>query len=270
MKAIGFNAGLRGDLVMTTVAARAFKESYPDWKLTMAVGPQFSDMLPLFYQHPYYDNYHVWTVYENWPSKPDIDYLLETKYDISFHAFPPHNDEWWRYRHQYAEASNMVGLHVPKDINPVLKKWFFVPSFKKTIAFAPFAGYYNQSNDKRLSFEKAQEIVDLLTKKGYKVIQVGGPDEPVLKNTILRNTPYFESVRDVLSCELLIHTDTGIGHVAGAYKHPSLGLYGHRYYGGELVKNIQPISPNTKCLDSDVVENISIERIEQTLVDMGY
>ena len=254
---------------MTTVAARAFKEQYPDWKLTMAVGPQFADMLPLFYQHSYYDNYHVWETYEGWPSAPDVEYLRREKYDVAFHAFPPHPDEWWRHRHQYAEAAHMVGLHIPKDIQPVLTKWFHVARSVGTVAFAPFAGWYNQSNDKKLSIDHAQDIVNMLLKRGKKVLQIGGADEPKLAGVDQYKTSYFQSVKDVLGCDLLIHTDTGIGHVIGAYQHPAIGLYGYRYYGKEKVRNIQPISENTVCISEETVGQISVDSVAQALDNMG-
>lgn len=259
---------MRGDLVMSTVAARSFKEQHPDSVLTLGIGPQYADMAPLFGNHLFFDDIHVYSTYENWPSNTDLAYLRRANHDIVYHGFPQHSeDQWWRFRHQYAEAVKMVGLPIPEDINPVLSQNFKVrEDWKKdVIAFCPFAGFYNPDNDKRLSIERAQDIVVYLIRKGYRVLQLGGDDEPILTSVIHLNTNYFDSVKNMLACKALIHTDTGMGHIAGAYNHPSLGIYGYKYYGENLLKNIQPIHSNFVSISGPTVAEIPTESIFKSI-----
>jgi ADP-heptose:LPS heptosyltransferase len=274
IRAAGFMQGLRGDLVFSTVAARSFKEQYPDSHLTLTVGPQFKDLLPLFHNHPYYDATHVYSTYDNWPGEKDIKYLQSAKYDIVFHPMPQHRDQWFLHRHQYAEAANMVGLPIPADINPVLTRWFGdQPNFpSKVIAFAPFGGN-GGVNDKMFSVKQAQFIVDFLRVNGWQVLHLGSKDEPRLDGALFFNTCYFDSVRNMLSCRALIHCDTGLGHVAGAYNHPSLGFYGYKYFGKDFIHRIQPIHSqfNAEIIEnmSDFTEDLLGESIQRFLVKIA-
>lgn len=260
-RAIGFNLGLRGDLIMSTVAARSFKEQYPNSHLTLGVGPQYSDMLPLFHAHPLYDAVHCYTTYDGWPGPKDVEYLEASRYDMIFHGMPQHRDQWWEHRHQYAEAAHMVGLPIPADINPVMNRWFGIDDLSDFVAFAPFGGN-GQPNDKMLPVQMAQKIVGYITEElGVAVIHLGAKDEPRLEGAFKLETCYFDSVRALLGTRLLIHCDTGLGHVAGAYNHPSLGLYAHRYYGKDKVKNIQPLHSNFRSVDAPKIEEIDLDLV---------
>jgi len=254
---------------MSTVAARAFKEQHPNTSLTLGLGPEFADMAPLFARHPYYDDIHVYNSYQGWPNEMDRDYLHRSRYDIVFNGFPPHREQdWWRYRHQNAEAAYMVGLPIPADISTVLTKWFSVrDDFKDAVALAAFAGFYNPGNDKRLDIETAQSIADYILSQGFRVLQLGGADEPVLRGTICLPTNYFDSVRNMLACRALIHTDTGMGHVAGAYKQRALGLYSSAYYGDQYLPAIQPINPNAIYLSALRVNDIPLKSCIYPAID---
>jgi ADP-heptose:LPS heptosyltransferase len=271
LRAIGWNLGLRGDIIMNTVAARSFKEQYPEFKLTLGVGPQFADMEPLFRDHPFFDAFHVYNSYDNWPDNIDFEYLNKEKYDIVFHGKPAHVDEWYKFRHQYAEAAKMNSLPIPSNLNPILTKWFPIEKLEKTIAFAPFAGYiHNKNNDKMLSQYKTEIIVKFIKQLGYKVLFLGGSNEPEIPGVIRLNSSYFESVKLMLGCQFLIHTDTGIAHAAGAYDFPRLGLYGYRYYGKDNVKNIIPLNTNSINLHASNVNDIDDELIFQKIEEIIY
>ncbi len=259
-RAIGFQQGLRGDLVFSTVAARSFKEQYPDWHLTLGLNRQFKDLVPLFFDSEF-DATHVYETYDKWPGPKDVEYLQAARYDRVFSAMPPHRDQqWWLHRHQYAEAAHMVGLPVPQDIQPRLNRWFNLNEVEKCVAFAPFGGN-GGVNDKQFTVEQAQEIVFRLRGQGYEVLHLGAPNEPFLAGTIRKNTCYFDSVRNMLSCRALIHCDTGLGHVAGAYNHPSVGIYGYRYFGEEWIHQIKPIHSNFHSVDFPTMAEIDLDKV---------
>lgn len=261
VRAIGFNLGLRGDLAMTTVAARSFKEQFPKSHLTLGVNKNFKDLLPLFYDHPYYDSFHVYESYDDWPNQNDKEYLMASKYDIVFHGMPKHTDDWWILRHQYAEAAKMVGLPIPDNINPILTKWFNVVDYSDTIAISPFGGN-GSINGKMMSFELAQSIVTWLVKSGWKVIHLGAPNEPSIEGSFRVNCSYFDSVKIMLGCKALIHCDTGMGHFAGAYNHKSIGLYAYEYFSKNFIKNIQPLHSNFTAINRKNMFDHNIDLLE--------
>ena len=270
-RAIGFNLGQRGDIIMNTVVARSFKQRNPDYHLTLGVGPQFADMEPFFEAHPDIDDFHVYASYNGWPNQTDREYLMGAGYDVVFNGMPQHtHPEWWKYYHQAQETCWMHGQPIPSDnLQCRLTKWFPTDECRDWIAFAPFAGWYNQNNDKKLSYSRAQEIADLIITRGYKVLQIGGPGEPKLQRSTFFEGTYFESIRAVLGCSLFVHTDTGAGWAISGYGFPQLGLYSNAYYTKEFVKNIQPVTKAGVFLDAVNVYFIHLDMIAQVMKDMG-
>jgi hypothetical protein len=265
IRAIGFNIGLRGDILMSTVVARSFKQIYPNSHLTLGASTQFKDLLPLFHDHPYFDATHVYEVYDGWPSPRDKEYLRSANYNLVWNGMPKHRDErWWEHRHQYAESAHMNGLTVPPDISPSLKRWFGVAMYPDVVAIAPFGGN-GGVNDKMLSVEQAQGIVNWLIAEGWKVVHLGAPNEPDLIGAPRPRLSYFDAVRLMLGCRALIHCDTGMGHFAGAYGHPSFGIYGHRYFGAQYISQIQPLHRNFYACNGETVAGQSVESIVEHL-----
>lgn len=269
-RAIGFSLGQRGDLVIGTVTARAFKQHFNErgdpYHLTLGVGPQFRDMLPLFHDHPFYDAVHTYSTYDGWPGPVDTEYLEAAHYDFVFHGMPAIRDDWFRHGHQAAEVTRLRGLAAPTDLNCVLTRWFDTENRSDWVAFAPFAAWYHKGVEKQFTVERAQQVVDLLVRRGLKVLQLGGPTEPTLNGAVAPQLCYFDSVRAMLSCRALIHSDTGLGWVASAYKHPQLGLYSLRHFGQEYIAHIQPVNPNGVYLEAaGTVNDIPLDRIDEVL-----
>ncbi len=261
MKAIGFNLGQRGDLIMNTVVARAFKKVCPKSELILGIGPQYADMVDLFKHHPYIDGVHVYEGYHNWPTPKDITYLNDNNYDLVFNGMAPHAfNNWYQMFHQCEEACLMHFLKPPQDIRCILTDYFQLERQNKRVAFAPFAGYYNPNNNKKLSVENAQRIVDFLNQKGYTVVQLGGHDEPALKNTIFENRSYIDSVKEILKSHFYVGTDTGSTWVASAYKHPSVVFYSNEQYG-KYVTSIQPVNDVANYYDGFNVNSLNFEKI---------
>lgn len=267
MKAIGFNMQQRGDLIMNTVAAQSLIELYPYCHLTFGIAKPYEDMLPLFLNHPYIHDIHVWDS-DDGLNKNDLDYINFIKYDKVFDPMPKHTYDLWflnnLVKSQADEVCLMHKLPILKKPQCFLNKWFECPDLKKYIAFFPFAGFYNKNNTKRLSEIKAQSIVNDLTKLGYSVIQLGGSNEPKLENVIKLNTSYFESVKILLGCKFALGTDSGFAWLCSAYNFPLIGLYSSAYYKYEninYISKIQPINLNAIYLDEENVNDIPNETI---------
>jgi hypothetical protein len=269
-KFIGFNLGQRGDLCMNTVAIRQLKEQVENVHFTLGVSKKYADMMPLFFNHPCIDSLYIYEGYDEWPTQKDKKFLIEKKFDLVFHGLPKHtSDDWWKYFHQTEEVCLMNGLKKPKKLNCFLNQWFDLnKKFENYIAFAPFAGFYNKNNKKKLSIEKAEAIVSDINSLGYKVLHIGGDDEPEINNTVKLNTDYFSSIKNMISCKALIHTDTGCGWIASAYEFPCIGLYSNEYYSKEFIKNIQPINKNALYLDDIECNYIDNELIINKLKEI--
>jgi ADP-heptose:LPS heptosyltransferase len=267
-RAIGMAQGQYGDLVISTVPARSFKQHYPGATLTLGLNKRYAAILPLFANHEHYDDIHLYDAYDNWPSPLDQAYLGRARYDAVFDPMPKRANEaiWWRTEHQAQNACTVYGLPTPTDgLHCQLTQWFDLDIRRDTIAFAPFAGFYNPGNDKRLSESRAQEVVNLIRKLGYKVLQLGGPDEPRLDGAIPCHAGYFESIKQMLGCKMVVHTDSGCGWAASAYGFPQVGLYSNQYYSRDFVKHIQPISPNAIYLDEAKANQIELGAIEAAI-----
>ena len=271
MKTIRFNQGQAGDLCINTVAAKAYKLICPNDTLLMSVNKQYVDLLPLFYNHPYIDGFHIWDGY-NSMSKKDDKWLRDNPFIDINNPMPAHStNDWWKYHHQAKECcimNNNTFQQLEGDYSCYLEKWFDIQLFKtRNVSFAPFAGWYNKNNDKKLTVEKAQSLATDIHNMGFSVLQIGGKDEPKLNNTWKPETSYFDSMRNILASELLITTDTWASWYASAYKHPTIGLYSNAYYGSDYIKNIQPINLNAKYLDmynvNDIPNELIIDRIRE-------
>lgn len=270
MRAIGFTQGQLGDLIISTVAARSFKENVQNSTLTLGINKKYSETAPLFANHPHFDNIHFYDGYDNWPTEIDINYLKSENYDIIFPAMPKrgtNESSWWKTEHQCQNICSLYGLPHPRDgYQCHLTKWFDIPDYSNYIAFNYIGAFYaGYPNNKSYSPEQAQQIVNLIRKIGYKVIILGDPKEPRLENAEKKNLSYFESVKTMLGCKALIGVDSGLTWVASAYSHPVLASYSNEYYGKEFISSIQPINPNARYLDEKLISQISVDKIEQEL-----
>lgn len=268
----GFNAGQYGDLVMNTVAARRLKWMYPECRLSLGISQKYSGAEPLFKKHPFIDETHIWDGYDDFPTENDRKLIKLKGFSGIFHPMPKHdysNGPWFSKRHQTSEVCFMHGLgDVPAE-QCHLNRWFpLLSGYEDYIALAPFAGWYNQSNLKKLTIEKADEVCARIRGMGYKVFQTGGPDEPRLRYAEKPNLSILESVQVVLSTKALVHTDTFMGWAASAYGHRQVGLYSDAEYQiGEqnFVHNIQPINGNFIPINARNVNEIDCEQIVSAL-----
>jgi ADP-heptose:LPS heptosyltransferase len=256
IKIIGTNQGQRGDLIMGTVVAKAIKERFPESHFTLGINEKYQDMEDLFKNHPYIDATHIWEQYDNWPNQNDINYIENNNFNMILHAMPKHpNDHCWYnlVKHQTEASCIMNGLTPPKDLNCILNKYFDLYSeYKNYICIAPFTAWQK----KNISLIKWEDIVSFITKKGFRVAQLGSEDEITIKGAEKINASYFESVKIMLSCRFLICLDGGMSWVASAYQHPVLGLYGYHYDNLLSAKVYEPLNPNAIYLESDKADNI--------------
>jgi ADP-heptose:LPS heptosyltransferase len=261
MRAIGFNAGQRGDLIMNVTACRAFKEQFPAGLLTFGIGKPYADMAPLFRHHPLIDDIHIWDSYNEWPNETDKAYLREQRFDIVFNAMPQHSRaDWFAHHYQPEEVCYMHNLRPPRDLTCSLVRWFeLLPEYKNCVSIALFAG--NNSPVKALRIDRQAAIIEFLSRRGIHVVQLGDPTEPTVPGAYRIDSQYMQSVQVMLSTRFTIVGDTGLSWVAGAYKHHVLGLYGYSYYGYPSTQNYQPRNPNALYLEERHCNEIPLTQI---------
>lgn len=274
-KFLGFHPLRYGDIIMGQVAASILKSKLPNSYFTLCINNNYQDIAPLFIDNSAVDRIHILNKDKDGFNEVDQNWINEQKFDHVFNPMADHNhrDPWFLHRHQTFETAFIHGLISQDEINEnkysnqiVLNKWFTPNSnFAGFIALQAFAGSYDPNNRKALSIQKAQEIVDAVNKLGYGVLQLGIESEPKLKNTIRIESNYFESVKNMLGCKLLITTDSGFSWVSSGYQFPTIGLYSYDYYGQNFVRNIQPQNPNAIYFAESNVNAINIDSIIETI-----
>lgn len=270
IKAIGFNAGQIGDLVMNTVTCRAFKEKYWNSSLTFGIGNKYSFTEFLFKKNKYIDNTHIWDSYDWWPVRNDIDYVACGGFDIVFNAMPQHTRiDWYNHYHYCEEFCLTHQLNIPADLSCHLEHYQNINIDKKLISLSLFPSCNTMTGnkfEKTLNIEKLEELVKQLIKMGFTVIQLGGKFDQHINGALKYDNFSFKDGVDTLLKSLLhITTDTSFNWVGSAYKKNTIGLYGKTYSDmkEECIKNIQPINKNAIYLNGQNgnIKNIQIEDI---------
>lgn len=229
--AAGFLGGQFGDLIIQTVAARAFKEQFPDAALTFAVAERYKDILPLFAEHPHIDSFHIWEGYDDmWPTPADREYMSFKRFDHVFNPMAPHSrPDWFNHRHYGEEACLRHGLRAPSDLSYELVKWFpRVAGCERYITLSLFPSKGGQL-DKTMPLAECEALCVGLRALGYTPVQLGGRFEVKLENAVAPSFSILEAAQILTSSHLHITADTAFSSIAAGYHHPTLGFYGLNY-----------------------------------------
>lgn len=267
---LGFVGHRFGDLFINTAACRILKQFDPRCHLTFVINGDYREAAPLFIAHPYIDKIYVTDSPVGAFNATDIVWINQQNFSHIFDPMVDHNhsDPWFLHRNQPQELAYINGIPTLAEETGklYLNKWFKeTEGLKDYVAFQAFAGSYDAANKKALSPARAQEIVNIILSNGYKVLQLGLPHEPKLEGTTRLITDYFTMARNMLGCKALVTTDSGVSWLASCYDFPTLGLYSHDYYTKEFVKNIQPLNNRAVYLDEVNVNDISLDKIKQSL-----
>lgn len=266
--AFGHN-GQYGDLFMGVPSFSELRDIYPDKSLYITINKKYQDCAPLFFNHKYIDGIFITDGYEKLTNK-DYQNIKDLNFDIIYDPMVGHlaGDLWFTQMHQVKDTALSYGLEID-NLQIELNPYFNITKFDKTIAFHPFPAFYaSEITDKSPKIKRAQEIVNLINRFGFEVLQVGGRDEPHLQNTIKPPTNYFNSVYNILGCKMFIGYDSGLTWTLSGYRFPLLAMYSNSYYvRNEInyVTNIQPINSNAIYLDAPNVNDIRLEEIEEKI-----
>ena len=265
-KAIGFLGGQFGDAITTIAAQKIFLEHNPDFEFTFALSKKYEEIIPLFLNQPHIKNVHLWEGYDSyWPTTNDLEFINNQKFDIVFNPMQGVIHDWFKSMHQVSLCCARYGLKIPKTNEVSLHKYFEPnENYKNYVAVSYFAN--NGQGIKNISIQKINIINNFIKNMGYKIVHLGGCNEPIIDHAINPKLSLFESVRILCSCKLLITTDTAMSWIASAYKIPTIGIYSYAYHPGATTSiNWQPVNPNAFYLDSDAAENVSLNDILENI-----
>jgi len=264
IKAIGFLGQQVGDLVMCSVAVRQFKKQYPVSHLTFSISQKYGHVNKLFEGLAGVDAVHIWQGDGRWPTKEDISFLEEGKFDIAFNAFPEHtHPAWYNHLHYIEETCLMLGLQKPTNLQCSLgyvpKK---LPNLDKTITLSLFAS--GNQLKKTIRPDDMDKLVAAITEKyGYKCVQIGSSDAPIAGAYQAQASSIYDAIDILTSSRLHITIDTAFSWIASAYKHPTVGLYGITYPDMPQTRIVShnPVNPNAIYINKPSVKDVEVEEI---------
>lgn len=261
--AIGFLGGQYGDLVIQTVAARAFKQQFPDAKLTFAVNRKFAGIMSLFVQNPNIDAFHEWDAYDGaWPSQTDREYIAFKGFDHVFNQMAGHlQRDWYNHRHYAEEACLRHGLKVPTDISYELVKWF--PKLEGRSRYVTLSLFPSKGGqlDKTMPIPECEALCVGLKAMGLTPVQLGGRFEVNLENAIAPDFSILEAAQLMTSSALHITADTAFSSIAAGYKHKTLGFYSRNYPDMISCDSHLPPNPNAHYLKNRVMADLKAEEL---------
>lgn len=264
IKACGFLLGQFGDLVIQTVACRAFKEQYPDSHLTFAIAKKYNAILPLFFHNRYIDDIHIFDGYDDWPNQTDKEYLDFKKFDVVYNGMAGHTrPNWYNYYHYAQEACLRQGLNPPSDISYYLEPWFEPYSEYKNVVTLSLFPSKGEQLDKTMPITECENLCLALRKMGYRPIQLGGKFEVKLQNAESPDFSFLEAAKMLRASKLHITADTAFSSVAAGYQHPCVGFYGLNYPDMTDCFSHLPVNRNAFYIKNRPVQLINHEEVIQ-------
>ena len=229
----GTRFSLIGDIVMSLPILEYLNEQYGKYYLYLSIAQKCQQALPLFLNQPLINEIKISDYHED---LGESDRLIMSKCNLVLNVKPQHplEQDWYNYRSCVEETALMAGFN-PNNFSQRLPKlvqyWEDAPKLTKSkcIVIWPFAGY-GKDMHRSPSLNWWNKCVDILINNfDYQIIHAGAESEPSLINHInykkITNLPFFDQIKESLTCDLAIGTDSGSMWVIGAYsKIPQINL----------------------------------------------
>lgn len=268
IKILGFNAGQIGDILIGLPAAKYLYNTTKDCQITLCVNKKYSKIVPFLRGLDYIDNIYISDGYENFPNQIDNDFLCYQKFDKIYNPMQRHSRyDWYNYYHYTEEMAISHGILDQFDRDKFNKKIDLVklattPIDSNVIGFVPHAN----GQDRSLSQDDAQFLIDVINKLGYKLIYLGLNSN--LNNIKeLENKSFLNSGVILSNLKRLITVDTAWSWLASGYNINTFGLYYKNY--PDMIKQWShfPENPNAEYIINDDIKKIDRQMVEQKLVD---
>jgi ADP-heptose:LPS heptosyltransferase len=273
-----------GDIVLTTPVIRCLKKQIPDAEIHFLVKDSFR---PVIEHNPYIDKLHVlahsWELMIEELKTEEYDYIIDLHHNVktlrvkkalnkkSF-SFYKLNVE--KYIYTSLKVNVLPKIHIVDRYLKTVKTFgvkndgagldYFVSAKeeikKEDIPFSHHAGYITcvigaAHFTKRWPVHKWKEFCESMD---HPIILLGGKEDVANGNEIASVDPVKiynacgkfsinESADIVRKAKVVVSSDTGLMHIAAAYKRPIISLWGNTvpsfgmypYYGDTSVSNFQ-------------------------------
>ncbi len=281
-----------GDIVLTTPVIRCLKKQLPGANVHFLTKESFATLVE---NNPYIDKVHVLAhsretmvhelKQEGYDFIIDLHHNLRTlrlkkELGVKSFSFNKLNIQKWVYTN--LKWNLMPGLHIVDRYMETVKSFgiendqegldYFIPEKDevnlKDIPVSHLAGYIGivigaAHNTKKLPVEKLKE---LCSKIDHPIILLGGKEDaengsliasvdPVKIYTACGKFKLNESADLIRKAKLIITHDTGLMHIAAAFKKPIISVWGNTvpefgmtpYYGKEEIPNSKFQILNLRC-----------------------
>lgn len=274
-----------GDIVLTTPVVRCLKKQVPTAELHYLTKAAFR---PILEANPYIDKIHClgddWEAMIGALQQEDFDYVIDLHHNLRTwrvkralkkraFSFPKLNiGKWWYVNFK---QNRLPAVHIVDRYMETLKDFrirndgagldYFIPSADELksgdIPTAHQAGYAGlvigaAMPTKKLPFHKLAEICQ---RSRHPLILLGGPEDAAVGERLAAIDPIKiynacgkfninESAGLVRQAKLIVTHDTGLMHIAAAFKRPVLSIWGNTvpefgmypYYGENYLHHFRP------------------------------
>lgn len=280
VKIWGIRGSLLGDCIGALTVLNSLERLYPGSFKYWQVARKGGYIAPLFIDHPLIDKIVISDCDEGMGPR-DIE--ISNQCDIRINTMPEHPKEhdFPNFRDFYCETFIMSGLpeeHYnalpPGERLPKLVKWFRpearLSTSKRIIAIWPQAGYGREPK-RSPNQQWYQGLVNRLIAQGCDIVQYGHPADFDLVGANRRtHIDFFQQVRETLSCDLVISTDSGSGLIFAAYEHPQITLTAPHWPGH--VRNLDALAPKNRngqvFLDAAGASHIDADKVYASIANV--
>jgi ADP-heptose:LPS heptosyltransferase len=281
-----------GDIVLTTPVIRCLKKQLPDSEIHFLTKQSFATIVQ---SNPYVDKVHLlednWDAMVEEIKKENYDYVIDLHHNlrtlrlkkelgVKTYAFNKLNIKKWIYTN--LKLNVMPDLHIVDRYMKTLESFnirndgegldYFIPEKdlvkQQDIPVSHHIGYIGivigaAHFTKRLPVEKLKELCG---KINHPIILLGGKEDAEAARQIASIDPVKiydacgkfnlnESADLVQKAKLIITHDTGLMHIAAAFKKKIISVWGNTvpqfgmypYYGKSEIPNSQLQIPGLRC-----------------------
>lgn len=273
-----------GDIVLTTPVIRALKQQVPGAEVHFLTKEAF---LPILKANPYLDKVHVlahsWELMihelkeENYDALIDLHHNLRTlrvKKELGVKSVAFNKLNIQKFMYVNLKWNRMPTVHIVDRYMDTMKEWnvvndgrgldYFIPEeehiVNEDIPVSHHAGYLGfvigaAHATKKMPVGKWKELAASIA---HPILLLGGKEDAEAGRAIAAVDPIKiynaagkfslnESADLVRRAKLIVTHDTGLMHIAAAYKRPIISLWGNTvpafgmypYYGNSQVNNAQ-------------------------------
>ena len=269
----GFNQGQYGDIFIGLTAARVLKRLQPNCRLLLSINKRYQDCQEIFKHSKDVDGVVIWDTYNDFPHENDKPLIRKINgiYDDfqMFKPMPQHvRGDWYNHWHQTEEICRMHKLPPPTEEEMNFKLYKPEVEQGNYVCICPATSF---GQNKNLTPEIINEIKVFCSEKNLELIQVSGPEDPLVDGAERFVGSFHESILKVLGSKFLVSADTGMIWAISAFSHPTVGFYSHRFYpDAETSANWRPKNTRQISLESDYIHNIDIKDVANALKKLYY